>query len=43
MTKLSRKKNPIKVRKQKLIERINQCKSLKELKGWEKTFLSSNS
>ena len=38
MTKLSRKKNPIKVRKQKLIERINQCKSLKELKGWEKTF-----
>lgn len=38
MTKLSRKKNPIKVRKQKLIERINQCKSLKELKGWERTF-----
>ena len=34
-----KKKNPIKSRKQKLIERINQCKTIKELKGWEKTFV----
>lgn len=33
-----KKKNLIKGKKQKLIERINRCKSLKELKGWEKTF-----
>ena len=26
------------VKKQKLINRINQCKSLEEIKGWEKTF-----
>ena len=38
MTKLLKKKNPIKVKKQKLINRINQCKSLEELKEWEKTF-----
>lgn len=31
-------KNPIKSKKQQLCDRINQCKSLKELKGWEKTF-----
>lgn len=31
-------KNPIKVRKQKLIDRINSCKSLKEIKEWEKVF-----
>lgn len=33
-----KQKKLIKIKKQKLIERINQCKSLKELKGWEKTF-----
>ena len=40
MTKLflNRRKNPIKVKKQQLCDRINQCKSLKELEGWEKTF-----
>ena len=31
-------KNPIKVRKQKLIDRINSCKSLKEIEEWEKVF-----
>ena len=37
--KLSKKyRSPIKVRKQKLIDRINSCKSLKEIEGWEKTF-----
>lgn len=34
-----KKKDPIKVKKQKLISRINQCKSLKEIEGWERTFL----
>lgn len=40
MTKsLSKKhKNPIKVKKQQLCDRINQCKSLKELKEWERVF-----
>ena len=40
MTKLSLKKckNPIKVKKQQLCNRINQCKSLKELKEWERVF-----
>ena len=40
MTKLllKKRKNPIKVKKQQLCSRINKCKSLKELKGWEKTF-----
>lgn len=38
MTKSLKRKNPIKARKQKLINRINQCKSLKEIKEWEKTF-----
>ena len=33
-----KKKNLIKGKKQKLIDRINRCKSLKELKGWERTF-----
>lgn len=37
MKKLS-KSSAIKKKKQQLCERINQCKSLKELKGWEKTF-----
>lgn len=31
-------RNPIKIRKQKLIDRINSCKSLKEIKEWEKVF-----
>ena len=30
-------RNPLKVRKQKLIDRINSCKNLSELKGFEKT------
>lgn len=37
MKKLS-KRSCLKKAKQKLIDRINQCKSLKELEGWEKTF-----
>ena len=37
MKKLS-KRSRLKKAKQKLIDRINQCKSLEELKGWEKTF-----
>ena len=36
--KFSKKKNPIKSRKQRLCDRINQCKSLKELKEWERVF-----
>lgn len=31
-------RNPLKVRKQKLIDRINSCKSLKEIREWEKVF-----
>ena len=40
MTKsLSKKhKNPIKVKKQQLCDRINKCKSLKELEEWERVF-----
>lgn len=42
MTKLSlkncKKKNPIKIKKQQLCDRINKCKSLKELKEWERVF-----
>jgi hypothetical protein len=39
MTKLLRKrKNPIKIKKQQLCDKINQCKSLKELKEWERVF-----
>lgn len=40
MTKLSLKKckNPIKVKKQQLCDRINKCKSLKELQEWERVF-----
>lgn len=37
VNKLS-KKSRIKNRKQQLCDRINQCKSLEELKGWERTF-----
>lgn len=32
------KKHRLKKRKQKLIDKINQCTSEKELEGWEKTF-----
>ena len=32
------KKNRLKAKKQQLCDRINQCKSLGELKGWERTF-----
>lgn len=32
------KKNRLKAKKQQLCDRINQCKSLKELEGWERTF-----
>jgi hypothetical protein len=31
-------KNPIKVKKQQLCDRINKCKSLNELKEWERVF-----
>ena len=32
------KRTRLKKKKQKLCDRINQCKSLEELKGWERTF-----
>lgn len=32
------KKSRLKAKKQQLCDRINQCKSLEELKGWERTF-----
>ena len=32
------KKSRLKKKKQQLCDRINQCKSSKELKGWERTF-----
>jgi len=31
-------RNKIKAKKQQLCDRINQCKSLEELEGWERTF-----
>jgi hypothetical protein len=37
ITKNLLKKSRLKKRKQQLCDRINQCKSLKELEGWEKT------
>lgn len=37
MKPLSKKKNPIKVKKQQLIEKINSCKTLKELEQFERT------
>lgn len=37
VNKLS-KRSRLKKRKQQLCDRINQCKSLEELKGWERTF-----
>ena len=38
ITKNLSKRSRLKKRKQQLCDKINQCKSLKELKGWEKTF-----
>lgn len=32
------KRNRLKAKKQQLCDRINKCKSLEELKGWERTF-----
>ena len=32
------KRSRLKKKKQQLCDRINQCKSLKELEGWERTF-----
>ena len=37
LNKLS-KRSRLKNKKQQLCDRINQCKSLEELKGWERTF-----
>ena len=37
--KKKNKRNSIKVIKKQLCDIINQCKSLKELKGWKRTFL----
>ena len=37
VNKLS-KRSRLKKKKQQLCDKINQCKSLKELKGWERTF-----
>lgn len=37
VNKLS-KRSRLKKKKQQLCDRINQCKSLEELKGWERTF-----
>lgn len=38
LLKIKSKSSIIKAKKQQLCDRINQCKNLKELKGWEKTF-----
>jgi hypothetical protein len=38
ITKNLSKRSRLKKKKQQLCDRINQCKSLKELEGWEKTF-----
>lgn len=38
----TKRKNPIKVEKQKLIDKINACKSLKEIKEYKKTFSYHN-
>ena len=38
ITKNLSKRSRLKKKKQQLCDRINQCKSLKELKSWEKTF-----
>lgn len=36
---ISKKRNSIKSKKEKLCNQINRCKTLKELEGWERTFL----
>ena len=38
LLKTKSKSSIIKAKKQQLCDRINQCKNLEELKGWEKTF-----
>ena len=38
ITKNLSKRSRLKKKKQQLCNRINQCESLEELKGWEKTF-----
>ena len=38
LLKIKSKSSIIKAKKQQLCDRINQCKNLEELKGWEKTF-----
>ena len=38
ITKNLSKRSRLKKKKQQLCDRINQCKSLKELEGWERTF-----
>ena len=38
LLKTKSKSSIIKAKKQQLCDRINQCRNLEELKGWEKTF-----
>jgi hypothetical protein len=38
ITKNLSKRSRLRKKKQQLCDRINQCKSLKELEGWQKTF-----
>ena len=38
LLKTKSKSSIIKAKKQQLCDRINQCKNLKELEGWERTF-----
>ena len=38
INKVLSKRSRLKKKKQQLCDRINQCKSLEELKGWERTF-----
>ena len=38
LLKAKSKSSIIKAKKQQLCDRINQCKNLEELKGWERTF-----
>ena len=42
ITKNLSKRSRLKKRKQQLCDRINQCKSLEELKGWERNFSYHN-
>lgn len=39
ITKNLSKRSRLKNEKQKLIDRINQCKSMSEIEGWKKTFI----